>query len=344
MDKILTIVVPTYNMEKYLQGCLSSLLIRDNMDMLEVLIVNDGSKDRSLEIAKNFQFNYPQTFKVIDKENGNYGSCINRGLKEATGKYFKVLDADDTYNTENLNHYVQYLIKHDADLVMTDFLIRDLIENKEERVSYNLPVGIPFDFDYFARKNVPYMWMHAITHRTEKLRQIHYNQMEGISYTDKEFVFYPMSASKDVLYFPNVVYNYVIGREGQTVDDTVWIRNYWMEIKAIMKLVSLYEQHRDDVSEGGRLFMQLQLKLYISSIYEAFLRKYRRKIDYKKLKEFDDNLKNVSEEVYNLVNDVTEITDFYYIRCWREHQYKNVNSYLCKRFFHRMAYYIKNFF
>lgn len=97
MENILSIIIPTYNMEKYLDKCLASLIIEDKelMRQLEVLVVIDGAKDRSSEIAHTYQNRFADTFRVIDKENGNYGSCINRGLKEATGRYVKVLDADD---------------------------------------------------------------------------------------------------------------------------------------------------------------------------------------------------------------------------------------------------------
>ena len=105
MDKILTIIIPTYNMSEYLDTCLKSLIIESNL--LEFLIINDGSKDNSLDIAKKYEKKYPHIFRTIDKPNGNYGSCINRGLKEATGKYVKVLDADDKFNTDNLMNLVE---------------------------------------------------------------------------------------------------------------------------------------------------------------------------------------------------------------------------------------------
>ena len=89
-------------MEPYLRHCLDSLIIDKGMDELEVFVINDGSKDRSSKIAREYQDKYPNTFYVIDKVNGNYGSCINRGLKEATGKYIKVLDADDCFNARAL--------------------------------------------------------------------------------------------------------------------------------------------------------------------------------------------------------------------------------------------------
>ena len=148
MNKILTIVIPTYNMEKYLDKCLTSLVIEDRelMKQLEILVVIDGSKDRSSEIAHAYQVRYPQTFIVIDKENGNYGSCINRGLKEAAGKYIKVLDADDCYNSKSLQQHLELLRIVDVDLHLLlqnshkfhqkNILYRD----REEKFFYSLSV------------------------------------------------------------------------------------------------------------------------------------------------------------------------------------------------------------
>ena len=117
MEKVLSLIIPTYNMEKYLKKCLDSLIV-ENMDLLEVLVVNDGSKDNSSKIAHEYEEKYPNTFRVIDKENGNYGSCINRGLAEAKGKYVKVLDADDCFDVNNFNKYLSFLQENDVDLVL----------------------------------------------------------------------------------------------------------------------------------------------------------------------------------------------------------------------------------
>ena len=112
MNKILTIIIPTYNMEKYLRRCLDSLIIdEEGMKQLEVLVINDDSKDSSSQIAHEYQDKYPDTYRVIDKENGNYGSCINRGLKETTGKYVKVLDADDWFDNKSLMLFLTKLVQ-----------------------------------------------------------------------------------------------------------------------------------------------------------------------------------------------------------------------------------------
>ena len=122
MNKILTIVVPTYNMQDYLNRCLDSLIVvPELMGQLEVLVINDGSKDNSSVIGHEYEARYPNTFRVIDKENGNYGSCVNRGLAEAKGKYIKILDADDWFNTKEFEDYLRNLSTVEVDLVLTSY-------------------------------------------------------------------------------------------------------------------------------------------------------------------------------------------------------------------------------
>lgn len=95
------------------------------MEALEVLVINDGSRDRSSAIAHSYADRYPQTFRVIDKENGNYGSCINRGPKEATGKYIRICDADDWYITIELTKFINGLLSFEGtvDMIINNYTI-----------------------------------------------------------------------------------------------------------------------------------------------------------------------------------------------------------------------------
>ena len=95
--KVLSLCIPSYNMEAYLGRCVDSLLAEEVIDKLEIIIVNDGSKDRTLEIANAYRDRYPQSVVVVDKPNGHYGSTVNAALKVATGRYFRLLDADDWF-------------------------------------------------------------------------------------------------------------------------------------------------------------------------------------------------------------------------------------------------------
>lgn len=104
MNKLLSVVIPVYKVEKYIRQCLGSLILPDEalMDKMEVLVVNDGTPDRSAIIAKEYEAKYPDVFHVIDKENGGHGSAFNVGLAQASGKYLRFLDSDDWFDTKNL--------------------------------------------------------------------------------------------------------------------------------------------------------------------------------------------------------------------------------------------------
>ena len=124
--KLLSIIVPSYNMEGYLPKCLESLVVDDNelLQKLDVIVVNDGSKDHTSEIAHEFEAKYPSVFRVIDKENGHYGSCINAGLRIMRGDFVRIVDSDDSVETDEFVKFIKYLgdVKHsDPDVVISNF-------------------------------------------------------------------------------------------------------------------------------------------------------------------------------------------------------------------------------
>ena len=130
-------------MENYLESCLNSLLT-DNMSLIEVLVINDGSKDSSYDIAHRYETKYPEVFVVIDKGNGNYGSCVNVGLRRATGKYIKVLDADDCFNTRVFEAYLNDMKNCDTDMVISDYV--KVYPELETIISCDIPENQIIDF------------------------------------------------------------------------------------------------------------------------------------------------------------------------------------------------------
>ena len=115
MDKIVSFIIPSYNVEKYLNACLTSFLNLEVLDQIEVIVVDDGSKDQTAQIARAYIEQYPQVFRLISKENGGHGSAINAGTAQAVGRYLKVIDADDWVVTENLKEFVEKLTDCSAD-------------------------------------------------------------------------------------------------------------------------------------------------------------------------------------------------------------------------------------
>ena len=302
MVKLLSIIIPTYNMEKYLHKCLNSLIVsKENMEALEVIVVNDGSKDLSSQIAHEYESKYPQTFKVIDKENGNYGSCINRGLKETTGKYVKVLDADDYYVTNALDKFIIYLQKKNVDLIINDFVIVDAHDRITESYTFALPINQDFTLCDIPKEMKTWLWHHGITYKTQILRSINYCQTEGIPYTDDEWVFMPMYKIESISYFPHILYHYFIGREGQTFDPMIMKTSFDKRIAVGKSMVRYFAEIENECSSMTKQFMAEKLRSRLIVIYDFYLAKEYSHEGIERLKEFDVFIKQQSLYMYNLL-------------------------------------------
>ena len=201
--KLLTVIVPVYNTEKYIKRCLDSLDNEEVNDLLEVLIVSDGSKDNAINIAKEYEKRLPDTFKIIEKENGGHGSTINKGLELATGKYFRVLDSDDWVDNNDFVTFVKKLKELDVDLVVTDYRKEFVYEGKSEKLVYkDLEPNKKYDFDTFDLKllNGEYFVMATSTYKTEVLRKSNLKLMEKTFYVDMQYNVVPIPMVNDFIY------------------------------------------------------------------------------------------------------------------------------------------------
>jgi glycosyltransferase involved in cell wall biosynthesis len=345
MEKLISIVIPTYNMERYLAKCLNTLVIsEENMKFLEVLVINDGSKDASSRIAHEFEDKYPATFRVIDKENGNYGSCVNRGLQEAKGKYIKVLDADDYFSCEKFNGYVDFLKGTDADLIITDYNIVDTNGEISKKVTFSIPTSRPCTFDDIPKAECQWIWHHALTYKTDNLREINYRQTEGISYTDEEWVFKPMVKAETLWYYPYAIYMYLRGREGQTYDPAVLKKDFGQIYQVTEELLDYYLKWETRVGENRIVSTYLQdgMIAKLALIYRLYLMKLATEEGNSKMEGFDRRLKCKSERLYQWLGDCPFKFGFRYVGKWRESGYrKNTVSLVIYRFIYHLALHFK---
>ena len=310
-------------MEEYLSYCLNSLLIRNNLRLLEVLIINDGSNDDTLNIAQEFAWTYPDLFHIIDKENGNYGSCINAGLLLATGKYIKVLDADDSFDTTNLDEFIEFLSREDADLVLSDFEVVNKDRVHQHTIHYDFPIKGTVSFLNLCDNNnfVNAIQMHAVAYRRELLRLMNYRQTEGISYTDQQWIFTPMIMVKKVSYFEKVIYRYLVGREGQTMDPKVKMRSMEHARKNSLGMILDYENHKSNILNYKiESYLFSRLAWYIKDIYIYYFINYSEN-NAVILRNYDKNIKEISADIYNMIGskNVGSILGFAYIDYWRKH-------------------------
>lgn len=239
-QKILSVVVPAYNMEAYLPRCLDSVTREDVPDTLEVIVVNDGSKDRSLEIAKEYQAKRPDIISIIDKPNGHYGSCINAALKVATGKYFRPLDADDWFDTDGLILFLKDLENTDADLALTSFKCirktREVILSPQN-IAYKTAYT-PNDANIWNCQSTMFMTMQAITYKLSVLKESGLKHTEGINYTDTEYAFYPLEKTKKIEFFDLNLYIYDLTRDDQSMNPIVAAKNHSQLALIIEKIFS----------------------------------------------------------------------------------------------------------
>ena len=128
-ELLLSVIVPIYNVEKYLSNTIESIL-RAKIDSMEIILINDGSTDNSLKIAKSYEKNYPKLIKVINQTNHGLGNVRNVGLKNSLGKYIVSIDSDDTINPNFIIDAKKYM-NNNIDVIIYDWKTINEIDNKE---------------------------------------------------------------------------------------------------------------------------------------------------------------------------------------------------------------------
>lgn len=320
--KDITVIVPTYNLEKYIGNCLQSIPV--GTDRIEVLVILDGSTDRSGYIAKEFARKYPTIIKVIEKENGNYGSCINVGLSLASGKYVKILDADDTFS-ENAQEYVSFLGNCETDVVISEWVSVNEEGHTLVHSSVNLPSGKDLCIKDLIDRGDFRIRHFYLAYKTQFLRSINYKQTEGISYTDLEWNTIPFAYVQSVSYYPKVLYRYLRGREGQTVGMNYRSNNMWMENKVVLNLVRFFEENRTLIQDANASFVQSVICVYIIWIYKHYLIwsiLSVNKLSTLELIQFDQGLKDKSPAFYQAVDNDLYIRKYVRIRYIKEFRKK----------------------
>lgn len=305
-------------MEKFLRRCLDSLIIdEDGMKQLEVLVINDGSKDSSSQIAHEYQDKYPETFRVIDKENGNYGSCINRGLKEAKGKYVKVLDADDWFDNGHFRGFVSFLDSCNVDCIINNMVTVYEQNSKRKVVSYKLPHDRIFGLGELndAACN---MWMHCVCYLTSNVRRIDYHQTEGISYTDQEWICLPMSNCNKLFYYNKIIYNYCIGRDGQTISPVIWNKNFWMEIDGLFKMIQQRRALYEGCTQNGADYIDKRIKARTLSCYYAYFLQFSDNTNDHLMKKLDEKIREYDIQLYAYIGSLSLFKLYKYVSIWRK--------------------------
>ena len=302
---LFSLIIPTYNGEKFLDNSIHSI-VNESIEKkgltkyYEIIIVNDGSKDntskKAHQIARmwNKKLNNKKFIKVIDKENGNYGSVINCAIQKANGKYIKVLDVDDTFNTYSWIDIIYLVIgnKLDVDVIMTDYIFDKVASNNQICLSWKKYFE-PYKVLQIQDLNLPkvIITMHSIIYRTELLKKINYKQIEGIYYSDSQYSVVPFSYAKTLFYLNVPLYRYYIGRSEQTINLSVMVKNRSHQLQVMNKF-----------------FDELQTIKFNSKVQEEYAwRIARNMFQWQAMLIANDNLvKNKNKTIYNLTLEMIE--------------------------------------
>ena len=255
--KVLTISVAAYNVATFLSEALESCIV-SNMDILEVIIVDDGSLDESSAVAQRFVDEYPDTFKLVTKKNGGYGSTFNTSLELAQGKYFRYLDGDDWFDKVILQKYLSLLQACETDVIYTPYN-RVYEEDGHVELRECLPEVAEGVHDIEAIAIPKPLAACSLAYRTSLLRDIGFTMSEHCFYTDVEYAYLPFAYSQTITICHDVLYCYRIGREGQSVSVEGIKKNYQDIIRVCTRLLQT-------LMPNGKLCEAVGPKAYIRTV------------------------------------------------------------------------------
>lgn len=308
-SKTLTIAVCAYNMEKYLGEALQSVVASD-VAGLEVIILDDGSKDNTASIAMGYVERYPETFKLVCKENGGWGSNINTAVNIASGEYFKILDADDWVDPDGLSRLVTDCdrYKGSIDLLVNPHVECVWDERSAELISSDLrqiAVGCPKNTALSTEDEsvASYFVTWNATFRTSCLKAGYVPLPSHTLYGDNLYMVHTLSNSSTMLYLDYPVYRYRTGRDEQSTSFASLLR------------------HRGDLSKILRLMLERYLtstrnkpivKTYIGAyIYATYYRTALMASSSENSKEIRKELISLRDQILDRCPEIHEELDKY---------------------------------
>ena len=300
--KLLSIAIPCYNSQDYMEKCIESLLVGG--EEVEILVVDDGSSDRTAEIADAYAAKYPTIVKAIHQENGGHGEAVNAGIRNATGLYFKVVDSDDWVNKEAYIKILETLYEllrgpQTVDLLISNFVYEKQGAARKKVMQYRRCLPQDRVFGWEEVKHMPkgkYLLMHSMIYRTELLHECGLELPKHTFYVDNLFAFEPLPYVKNLYYLDVNFYRYFIGRDDQSVNEKVMIKRIDQQIRVNKLMVDAYINcPNTDKHLKNYMFSYLDI---ITTIYSIMLIRADTEESLQKKKELLEYIKLQNRAVY----------------------------------------------
>ena len=258
MQKTITFGIPCYNSAEYMDHCISSILQGTGYAQdVQIMVIDDGStKDDTLEKAQKWEAELPGIVRAVHQENGGHGMAVLKALENAEGVYFKVVDSDDWLDAESLTllmaklrHFIEFETR--VDLVITNYVYEHVEDAKQTVIDYRhvLPRGKIFTWDKIGRFSMTQnLLMHALCYRTDVLRDGGVPMPAHTFYVDNIYAYVPLPRCQTIYYLDVDLYRYFIGREDQSVNETVMISRIDQQLRITRIMMRAYHLY-DDVTE-----------------------------------------------------------------------------------------------
>ena len=331
MKKNLTISVAAYNVEAFLDPLMQSILDSGVLDQLEVLIVDDGSKDGTAEKAGIYQTQFPDSVRLISKENGGHGSAINRGIQEATGKYFRTLDGDDWLHPMHLQKLVEKLDDLDADLILSNYC--ECYSDGETVIIDDYPTlekDRSYSFDELA-ETVEWMRHHTVIYRTALLQEHRIRLDEKCFYVDSEYALFPIPFVNTIYYVKDELYCYRLGRTEQSVSRESRMRLIADGERVSKSLLAYYEEVKPRLTESQKRYFVSGIADHCLFHFDSLMFFPANRANKKRILAFEELVKKTDPEVYEKMANLSppsrtlrflRATHYagYGIMCWYRHR------------------------
>ena len=305
--KYITFTIPCYNSQDYMRHCIDNIVAAG--DEVEVIIVNDGSKDDTGKIADEYQKKYPNIVKAIQKENGGHGSGVMAGIANATGLFYKVVDSDDWVETQDVLDMLMLIKKHiqekeDVDLYITNFVYEHVSDDTRYVMHYRhcLPQEKVFSWEEMKRVDLNTVFlMHSLMYRLDKLKESKMVLPDHTFYVDDIYAYVPLPYMKKIFYHNLDLYHYFIGREDQSVNYETMCKRYEQQMRVFTNMFSAYKYEElnklpKNLKKYMWKFLMTIFAIAIMTIVGTKEDKEKRKQVYK---DYKKQLKAIDKRAYN---------------------------------------------
>lgn len=290
-----------------MEKCIDSLLI--GKDDVEIIIIDDGSKDNTGKIADRYQKKYPKIVKVVHQENGGHGEGINTGLKHATGKYFKVVDSDDWLDEKAYKKLLKEIKHIDTDLVVCNYVYTYTDGRKDQTISFAnvYEEGKVLTWDDIHRfKVTQYPSLHSMMYKKSVLDKSNIDLPKHVFYEDNLFIYLPLVNTKTIYYLDLDLYRYYIGRADQSVQESQMIKRSSHQVLVSERVCTAYDLSKVENKKLRRLMTRECI--FLMTIGVVFSRLAFNKEGEKQYKELWQSVKKKNPKLYRRMRYISLAT------------------------------------